>query len=89
MTSTTLPSSSSLPASVSGCIVSPSRKGTMVHISGSSVCRIGGVTPASAAAMWLRCSRSRSMNVSVPWPGMRITYLPPHGRSARPFTVTT
>ena len=63
--------------------------GTTVHISGSRLYSTGGETPASEAARAFWCSTSRSMNRSLPWPGMRMTYLPPHGRSGRPVTVTT
>ena len=47
-----------------------------------------GAVPILAASIMHSRSMSRSMNMSVPAPGTRSTYLPPPGLPQPPFTQT-
>ena len=76
------------PPMVSGCMTSPSTKSMTSAPSGSSWYATAGPTPHLAA--WIMQSRStlRSMNMSVPMPGTRMTYfLPPFSKPPSTHTM--
>ena len=69
-------------------MTSPSTNSVTIAISGSMTWTTAGATPILAASIMFSRSTSRLMNMSVPAPGTRSTYLPPPGLPQPPFTQT-
>ncbi len=67
-------------------MTSPSMKSMTMAFSGSMTWATRGAVPILATSIMHSRSMLRSMNMSVPAPGTRSTYLPPPGLPQPPFT---